>query len=245
VTQADDGDLGDLTKATVVFDVTTAVSGGPVAATTVPATVAADGTATATLSLFVGNYTVAARLIDDAPNYFSGPGSEMGVLTVYAPTSGIWATGGGWIRDPGTNNLPVAIDPDNDHGSFGFSVRYKSGTTTPQGQSVYVFHGANGYDYVVKSNTWRGGAAAFTRTTARFSGKASVQVYDPASGTYVSGLGGGNFTYRVDVTDGGQGGSADRYAISVYDSRGKLYHRAGDFVNQLPLQGGNITVHAK
>jgi hypothetical protein len=46
---------------------------------------------------------------------------------------------------------------------------------------VCVFRGADGYDYIVKSNSWQGGGAAFTATTTGFSGKATVTVINPAT----------------------------------------------------------------
>jgi hypothetical protein len=45
-------------------------------------------------------------------------------------------TGGGWIVDPSFTNR---------HGNLGFTVKSKNGTT-PLGQSVYVFRGADGND---------------------------------------------------------------------------------------------------
>ncbi len=189
-------------------------------------------------ALAVDNWTVALQLpATDA--YFSGPAADAVVLTVYQPTTGIFATGGGWVADPSYQNKPVAISPQNNHGNFGFNVRYKSGTTTPQGQAVYVFRGADGFDYVVKSNSWQGGGAAFSPTTASFSGKANVTVIDPSTGLQVAGLGGGNFTFRIDVTSG----ESPTFAISVYDPTGALYHQSGTTANQLPLGGGNIVIH--
>lgn len=114
-----------------------------------------------------------------------------------------------------------------------------TGTTTPEGQLVYVFRGADGYTYVVKSNSWQGGGAAFTPTGASFSGKANVTVIDPATGLPVPGLGGGNLTFRVGVTSG----SSPSFAISVYDANGLLYHQAGTTVSQLTLGGGNVVIH--
>ena len=66
---------------------------------------------------------------------------------------------------------------------------------------------------------------------------------DPTTGMAVSGIGGGNYTYRVDVTDNGSTG--DTYAISVYTPTGTLYHQAGTTGSQLSLGGGNIVVHIK
>jgi len=233
------GGSPDLTKASPVFLLyksTNLTMASP--DQTCSATVSTTGAVSCTISLGLDNWTVILSLPATDP-YVTAPNADPVVLTVYQPTSGIFATGGGWIVDPSYQNKPVAISASNNHGNFGFNVRYKSGTTTPQGQSVCVFRGADGYDYVIKSNSWQGGAAAFTPTTASFSGKASVIVVNPLTGMVVSGLGGGNYTYRVDVTSA----STPTYAISVYDSTGALYHQAGTTGTQIPLGGGNIVVH--
>jgi len=234
------GGSPDLTKAAPVFNL---YKSSNLAMTTpdviCQATVSATGAVTCSLpSLGVDNWTVVLQL-PATDGYFSGPAADPVVLTVYEPTTGIFATGGGWVADPGYQNKPVAISPLNNHGNFGFNVRYKNGTTTPQGQAVYIFRGADGYNYIVKSNSWQGGGAAFTPTTASFSGKANVTVIDPSTGLQVAGLGGGNFTFRVDVA----AGASPTFAISVYDPTGALYHQSGTTANQLPLGGGNIVIH--
>lgn len=195
------------------------------------------GVASCTLpSLGIDNWTV---IVSEASNgYFAAPQSDPVVLTVYQPTTDKQATGGGWVTDRSADVSTV-----DDHGNFGLAVRYKSKSTTPSGQSVYVFRGSDGYDYVVKSNSWQGGGLSFGTNTAGFSGKANVTAIDPSTGMAVSGIGGGNYTYRVDVADDGSTG--DTYAISVYDSTGSLYHQAGTSSTQLPLGGGNIVVHTK
>lgn len=147
------------------------------------------------------------------------------------------------------NSLPVAISTTNDHGNFGFTVRYKG--NSPTGQSVYVFRGADGYDYVIKSNSWNGGSLAFSSNSGGaalvgFSAKANVTVIDPATGQPVAGKGGGNLTFRVDAIDNGNSGTQttpDSYAISVYTPAGVLYHQAGTTGAQLPLHGGNVMIH--
>jgi hypothetical protein len=103
----------------------------------------------------------------------------------------------------------------------------------------------DGYDYIVKSNAWTGGALAFpTTTTAGFSGKANVTVINPATGLAVTGLGGGNYSYRVDATDNGSPGTTDKYTLSIYTPTGVLYHQAGTTASQITLGGGNIVVHS-
>ncbi|MEO8745085.1 MAG: PKD domain-containing protein [Candidatus Dormiibacterota bacterium] len=234
------GGSPDLTRATPVFYL---YKSSNVSMTTpdltCPATVTAAGAVSCVLpALGVDNWTVVLRF-PTTDGYFTGPAADPVVLTVYQPAAGIFATGGGWVVDPSYHNIPVAISAQNNHGNFGFNVRYKNRTTTPHGQAVYVFRGADGYDYIVKSNSWQGGGAAFTPNSASFSGKANVTVIDPSTGLAVTGLGGGNFTFRVDVT----AGSPPTLAISVYDPTGVLYHQAGTTSSQLPLGGGNVVIH--
>jgi hypothetical protein len=168
--------------------------------------------------------------------YFSAPNADPAVVSVYQPTTGIWATGGGWVSDPSTT-----VSSGNRHANFGFNVRYTS-TGAPKGQSVFTFRGADGYDYVVKSNSWQGGGLAVSITGTGFSGKASVTVIDPNTGLPVTTLGGGNYSFRVDATQNST--TPSTYAISVYTSTGVLWHQAGTTSVQLPLGGGNIMVHA-
>ena len=156
--------------------------------------------------------------------FFTAPDSYPVVLTVYHPVAGRYAVGAGWIVDPSFQNKPVAVSATNNHGYFGFAVSYKADGKTPQGQVNYVFRGADGYDYLIKSTSWTGGGLAFGTTTSSFSGKASVVVINPVNGRVVSGLGGTTYTYRVDIVDG----TTDKFAISVYTSTGALYHQAGD-----------------
>jgi hypothetical protein len=106
---------------------------------------------------------------------------------------------------------------------------------------VYIFRGSDGLDYIVKSNSWQGGGLAIVGATSRFAGKANVSVIDPRTGLAISGLGGGNYAYRVDVTDDPTG---DTYAITVYTPLGTLYHQAGLPLRQLPLGGGNTVIHS-
>lgn len=245
VVEIDDGTLGDITKAKVVFDIykSTNLSGTP--DWSVAGTVASSGVVTASKVVPSDSYLVVLRFSNQAPSFYGGPAADATVVTVYTPTTGVWANGGGWVVDPSTNNIPVAVSTAQPKGSFGFSVRYKSGTT-PQGQFVYVFHGVDGYDYVVKSTSWAGGAAAFTKTaaggTTAFTAKASVLVFNPATGTTVPGLGGGNFTFRVDAADNG---ASDTFALTVSTSRGSLYHRVGTISAPRAVMGGNITVHRR
>jgi len=206
-------------------------------ATCVAPSVSSTGVATCTVSaLAVDNWTV-VPVIPGSNQYFSAPAGDPAIVTVYQPTTGPWSTGGGWVSDPG-----ATVSPANRHGNFGYNVRYGS-NNSPKGQAVFAFRGSDGYDYVVKSNSWQGGGLSFSTKGTGFSGKCSVIVIDPTTGLQVSGLGGGNYSFRVDATDNGTTG--DTYAISVYTSTGALWHQAGTTATQLLLGGGNIVVHSK
>jgi hypothetical protein len=170
-------------------------------------------------------------------DFFAGGPSDPAVVTVYQPSAGAYVTGGGWVHDPSYLDRPVAVSEDHDHGSFGFSVKPRK-DGSPSGQSVYTFRGADGYVYQVKSNSWQSGGLAISGRSAVFSGRATVTVVDPVTGTVVSSSGG--YTIRVDVYDGSP---IDTYAISVYTSNGVLYHRSGTPAEPLALGGGNVLVH--
>ena len=239
VVQQANGAPGDLAKATVRFllykSTNTAMT---IPDVVVPGAVDSSGNAVTTTSLSSDNWTVVAQ-VDPANGYFSAPNADPQVLTVYQPTIGIFATGGGWIVDPSFQNIPVAISSSNNHGSFGFVVRYdKKGG--PQGQAVYTFRGANGYDYVIKSTSWQGGGASFGTSAVSFGGKANVTAINPATGLVVAALSGGNYSYRVDATSS----ASPSYAVSVYTPGGSLYHQAGTAKTQIRLGGGNIVVHS-
>jgi uncharacterized protein YjbI with pentapeptide repeats len=198
--------------------------------------VGSTGVATCTMSgLAVDNWTVVAT-IPGSNAYFRAPNADPAVVSLYQPTTGTWATGGGWVSDPSST-----VSSTNRHANFGFNVRYTS-TGAPKGQSVFAFRGADGYDYVVKSNSWQGGGLAVSTTGTGFSGKATVTVIDPTTGLPVTTLGGGNYSFRVDATQNAT--TPSTYAISVYTSTGVLWHRAGTTSVQLPLGGGNIVIHS-
>ena len=125
---------------------------------TVTAPVGADGIANASLpNVGLDAWSVVAR-IPTSNEFFRSPPTDASIVVVYAPDPGKFVTGGGWVKDPSYLNKPVAISATNDHGNFGFNVRYKNGK--PAGQLVYVFRGMDGYTYTVKSNSWSNGQLA-------------------------------------------------------------------------------------
>jgi hypothetical protein len=236
VIQAADGALGDITRAKVTFQLFSSsnLSTTPTA-TYGPIAVDTNGNASYTTpTLPLDAYTVIPLL--SAMAYFAGPPGPAALVTTYQITTGRWVTGGGWVSDQSAGG--------NHKGAFGFTVRLRSGTTTPAGQSVFTYTGTDGYRYLVKSTSWTGGGLGFTGAAlnhAFFSGKATVIATDPVTGLQVPGIGGGNYQFRVDATDIA---NADTYAITITTPAGKPFHQAGTSTAGLPLGGGNIAVHA-
>ena len=132
VQQAQDGSLGDITKAVVTIKLLPAVSGGPTIVCPVSNT---NGALTATCSnVPVDAYTVQWSI---GGNYYQGPTVNT-VLAVYDPSLG-FVTGSGSVIDDG---IPA---------SFAISVKYlKNGTLT--GGVTYIEHRASG-DVTVSSTT--------------------------------------------------------------------------------------------
>jgi hypothetical protein len=253
VTPSADGTPGDVTKAKVLFRLykSTNLSMATPDATCLSGFANASGEATCSTSIAFDDWTVVA-LVDPANGYYTSPQSDPAVINVYQPVPDKFTTGGGWVIDPGYQSKPVAISSTNRKGNFGFNVKTSSNGKGLQGQSVYVFRGADGYNYVVKSNSWQGGSLSFGAGTdsvkgpyekSTFTGKCNVTIINPVTGLAVSSLGG--YTFRVDITDYGQPGVADTYALTVYTGGGAIYHQVGTNTSPITLGGGNVVVHGK
>lgn len=201
------------------------------------------GYATANISLPTGDpYTVKVK-IESANGYWTAPVAT-GTITVAVGGSELRVTGGGWIPDAQSGNGKA---------NFGFTVNYQK-TGTPKGNSVFVFRGNGsggtlaGYTYVVKSNSWSGGGLSFNGsdlTKASFSGKCSIQAFNP-EGVAVSST--GNSSYSVDIQDMDVKCTPkqDKYAITVIDgATGQIFRQAGTRTSMIVLGGGNIKVHSK
>jgi Bacterial Ig-like domain (group 1)/Beta-propeller repeat len=120
-------------------------------------------------------------------------------------------TNGGWIN---------AINGDNS--SFGGNAKVSGDGSTVQGNEEYQDHGPADARNVKSTNL-----VATTCTTdtqpqaATIFGRATID-------------GAGDYVFRIDVTDGGNGGSNDSYGIMLSD---------GYASGQQQLQGGNVTIH--
>src|SRR5205823_4192576 len=197
-------------------------------------TTAGTGNATGsclTTTLNAGDpYTVKIKLI---VNGYYVADVESGSITVATPGTG-FTTGGGWLNEPNLGS----------RSNFGFNAkRQKNGSV--QGNSVYIYRKtvtagsivnpsggylpAGDYNWQIKSNSWQGGGLSLSATcdttvipfancVATFSGKANITAMNRTTGLAYS-LG-GNYNYRVDVTDLGEPGSKaattpDTYGIKV------------------------------
>lgn len=116
---------------------------------------------------------------------------------------------------------------------------------TPKGNSTFLFRGADGYNYLVKSNSWAVGGLTFYNTTAAsFSGKCVIQKIDRSTGLVVESN--GNCFFTVDILDGDleKPKASDMYAITVL-SGGLVWHQVGAINAPVGIGGGNIVVHSK
>ena len=239
VTQQDDGHPGDLSRARVFFDLyrssnatmaTPDVTLGPFAPSS-------TGAVSVTTTLAEDAWTVVVRF--QATNAFFAGSPDAAGVTVYQPAAGK-VTGGGWVKDPGT---PAALaSPKGAHASFGFIVQSKPGKTGVQGNANVVLHGTDGRRYVLRASSWAGGSLTITPDGrhASFSGKATITVFGPKGKEQT--LTGADF--QIDLTDNGSPGTADTLALSIWRDR-TLYHQLGTTTTQLPLSGGNLTIHKK
>ncbi len=148
VTQATDGSPGDITTASVLFDLSGLISGttttyGPVASS-------AEGQASLTLpaGLPADVYSVTVR-IDPANGYYAAAASAA-TLIVYDPDRS--TSGSGWVMDSGARS------------DFSFSARYGP-NGGPQGQLQYSFvDGGQTMKVKMASPSWlvaQGRSAAF------------------------------------------------------------------------------------
>lgn len=227
--QAADGALGDLTKAKVdflLFKTTNFTTTPDYRVNNVAVSAAGAITAVAT-GLVPETYHVVVRQ-SGGTGYFSAA-DAVDDLTVYTPVAGTSASGGGWIVDSSAGG--------DQKGHFGFSVAVNKQLAV-QGQVTYRWRDAsNGYDYVVRSNSWNGGGALFNKSTVALTVKANLTVVDPATGLVVTALSGGNHLMKMAATDNG---TVDTYSVTILNQAGAVVHQ----VATVTVSGGNLTVRA-
>jgi extracellular elastinolytic metalloproteinase len=235
LTQDPDGHLGDLTLAQVVFELFKAgnMSGTPDVSVG-PVPVDAAGNALTIATLAVDNWTVNVK-IASANAYWTATPVGGGVITVDLGSNDRRVTGGGWVFDGASRN---------GKSNFGFTVSpQKNGA--PRGNSIFVLRRTDGFDYVVKATSWQGGGLSFSgnpATRATFSGRATVQKIDPATGDIVDSL--GNYRFTVDMLDGDllNPRAGDAYGITVLTSNGTVWHQVGAINAPVQVGGGNVAI---
>ena len=242
LTQDPDGAPGDITLAKVRFEVfkSSNMSSTP---DFVVGNVAVDsnGDALAFLPNLPADAYVVMVKIDPTNGYWTASPVGLGTINVAVGSNDQQTNGGGWVPDGGSAN---------GKGNFGFTVRNDKGA--PKGNSIYVFRGTDGFNYVVKSNSWAGGFLNFSAepgtsilNRSSFKAKCVVQKIDRNTGAIVQSL--GNYSFTVDARDGDllTPRQFDAYAITILDNNGVIWRRVGTNIAPLPLGGGNVLVKAK
>jgi hypothetical protein len=242
LTQEADSAAGDITLARVTFELFKSSNLGSTPDRTVTGVpVDSNGDAVAFVSNLAADSYVVKVKIDATNGYWTANPVGLGTINVAIGSNDQAANGGGWVADAASAN---------GRGNFGFSVRNDKGT--PKGNSIYVFRSTDGFDYIVKTNSWQGGYLNFAPepgtsilNRSSFKGKCTVQKVDRSTGAVVQSF--GNYTMIVDARDGDlltprQG---DAYAITILDNNGLIWRRVGTNTSLLPLGGGNVMVKGK
>jgi hypothetical protein len=242
LTQQADGAAGDITLARVTFELFKSSNLGSTPDITVSnVAVDSNGDAFTFLSGVAADTYVVNVKIDATNGYWTASPVGMGTINVSIGSNDQQTSGGGWVPDEGSAN---------GKGNFGFSVRNDKGT--PRGSSIYIFRGTDGFNYIVKNNSWQGGFLNFapepgttTITRASFKGRCTVQKVDQSTGAIVQTF--GNFSFTVDARDGDllTPRQDDGYAITILDNNGLIWRRVGTNTSLLPLGGGNVLVKTK
>ncbi|HKP82310.1 MAG TPA: Ig-like domain-containing protein [Pyrinomonadaceae bacterium] len=241
LTQDTDGAPGDITLARVTFELFKSNNIGNTPDITIGGVpVDANGDALALRGLTTDTYVVRVK-IDTNNGYWTANPVGLGTINVAIGTNDTQTSGGGWIPDSGSANGKA---------NFGFAVASAKGRL--KGNSILVFRGTDGFNYVVKDTSWQGGFLNFSTepgtnilNRSSFQSKCVVQKIDRATGLVVQSF--GNFTFIVDARDGDLllPRQDDAYAITIFDNNGLIWRRLGTPTALLPLGGGNVMVKAR
>jgi hypothetical protein len=242
LTQDPDGAPGDITLAKVRFEIFKSSNMTPTPDFTVGnVPVDTNGDAIAFLPGLAADTYVVQVKIEASNGYWTADPVGLGTINVAIGSNETQTNGGGWVPDAGSGTGKA---------NFGFSVKGDKGT--PKGNSIFIFRGTDGFNYIVKSTSWAGGFLNFSTepgtsilNRSSFQGKCVVQKINRSTGAVVASF--GNFTFTVDARDGDlltprQG---DAYAITILDNNGVIWRRVGTNTSLLPIGGGNVMVKAK
>jgi hypothetical protein len=175
--------------------------------------VLAGAAITLTRGTFAGNAWAGADGVGDVTSTgtaFVGCG---GAGSPICRVSGDRVTGGGWINGPNGGKATFGVSGGIKRGSF-------------RGHLSFEDHGQKGKGDDVKVQSRRVTAySALNAVTRRIEGTARLN-------------GKGGFTYQVDVSDNGEPGRNDVFALRLWNAAGALVYSASG-----TLRGGNIQLH--
>ncbi len=242
LTQDNDGSAGDITEATVTFKIY------KFNATTASYTVAnvpvnASGEALTTYTLPADTYSISVD-VDSNNGYWTADPINLGLLNITVPSDEQRSSGGGWVTDAASASGKA---------NLAFSVS-ATRNGQPKGNVSFSFKGADGFNYLVKGNSWQGGYLQFSAepgvtpavyTGSNIKGSCNVQKIDPTTGLVVASF--GNYTFEIFTRDGDllNPRRGDSYSITVRDNSNAVFHQVGSPNSLITLGGGNITNKAR
>jgi hypothetical protein len=240
--------IGDITKMWIAFAITPV---GGSTSTTIYAQVldtgtVGDGIGTASATFkasSTGSYTVLAELVagssGGANQYYSAPNAQPATIT-FAPSSGEFATGAGWITDPATLS----------RGFFGLNAFYNSAGKA-QGQFAYVWSGTyNGVPafFTITSNalTALGFSGSTYPLSATLSGTATLQVNKASNFALLYGPE-TKLPFTVSAYDTGKssGVGLDKLSLTLTGSKASFLTGGMKSFSGVLLGGGNVVIHLK
>jgi hypothetical protein len=242
LTQDNDGYAGDITKATATFKIFK--FNATTASYTVPnVSVSANGEALTTFTLPADIYSISVE-VNSNNAYWTADPINLGLLSITVPSDEQRSSGGGWVADAtsasGKANLAFSVSATRNG--------------QPKGNVSFSFRGSDGFNYLVKGNSWQGGYLQFSAepgvtptvyTGSNIMGSCNVQKIDPTTGLVVASF--GNYTFEIFTRDGDllNPRRGDSYSITVRDNSNAVFHQVGSPNSLITLGGGNITNKAR
>jgi streptogramin lyase len=174
-----------------------------------------------------GIYTVTVTAADDCGNQ----ATDSIIIVVYDPSAG-FTTGGGWfVPDIDSFVDSVGVTDTVSKANFGFIVKYKKGTASPDGNLEFQYK-AGEINLRSTDMEW---LVVQSATKVRFKGRATIN-------------GQGLYTFKVTAEDNGEPGTGDWFKIEIWlgpdvdteNAPPTPKHKAQGY-----LGGGNIQIHQK
>ena len=232
---------GDIQNATVQFIVVEAGKTSPVLPVALLMTDTKVGTAAWDVILSVdstGSSQYTVRTIVN--NYYTRDSqTDNSIVTVSQPLSNFITGGGYLVLQNSSGQYPGSAGTKM---NFGFNVKFNKNLTNLQGH-VNIIIRNGGKTYQIKSTATDSLVVNVTKGTAMFTSKCTItDITNPLSPI---GLAGG-VPLQISMTDKGEPGKDDTFAVTVWDKSNKLLFSSswigGKTVEQT-LGGGNLQVH--